>query len=152
LFEGFRTSSRACGLRWGSDIQNIQRPDERYALPNHDLSTTRGSYTHNIRDFVAVDNTALNVVCNQEYAQVVPHVRRSHTFLLPASYYQQVHYHIIPAPRFSTLPTGLGPREPDQNLRLPPTEKDMHRQEYESRDELDEDDAHALVERIKAHL
>lgn len=25
--------------------------------------------------FVAVDNTALNVVCNQEYAQVVPHVR-----------------------------------------------------------------------------
>ena len=35
--------------------------------------------THNIFwDFacVAVDNTALNVVCNQEYAQVVPHVRR----------------------------------------------------------------------------
>ena len=26
--------------------------------------------------YVAVDNTALNVVCNQEYAQVVPHVRR----------------------------------------------------------------------------
>jgi len=35
---------------------------------------------------------------------------------------------------------------------MPPIGKDMHRQEYESRDELDEDDAHALVERIKAHL
>ncbi|KAG8926749.1 hypothetical protein FRC02_008695, partial [Tulasnella sp. 418] len=31
---------------------------------------------------VALDNTALNVVCNQEYAQAVPHV----------------HYHIVPAP------------------------------------------------------
>jgi hypothetical protein len=63
---------------------------------------------------------------------------------------EQVHYHIIPAPRFSTLPTGLGPIEPNQNM--PPTGKDMHRQEYESRDDLDEDDAHALVERIKANL
>ena len=25
-------------------------------------------------ELVAIDNTALNVVCNQEYAQVVPHV------------------------------------------------------------------------------
>jgi len=84
----------------------------------------------------AVDNTALNVVCNQEYAQVVPHV----------------HYHIIPAPRFSTLPTrsGSGPRDLDK--KPAPTGMDMHRKEYESRDDLDEDDAHALVERIKAHL
>jgi hypothetical protein len=29
---------------------------------------------------------------------------------------------------------------------------DMHREEYESRDDLDEDDARTLVERIKAHL
>jgi len=28
----------------------------------------------------------------------------------------------------------------------------MHRKEYESRDELDEDDADVLVERIKAYL
>jgi len=83
----------------------------------------------------AVDNTALNVVCNQEYAQVVPH---------------QVHYHIIPAPRSNSLSTSLGPKDLDQVP--PPTAKDMHRKEYESRDELDEDDAHALVDRIKAHL
>ncbi|KAH9997851.1 HIT-like domain-containing protein [Russula vinacea] len=82
----------------------------------------------------AVDNTALNVVCNQEYAQVVPHV----------------HYHIIPAPRLNSLPTGLGPE--DLNQELSPTARDMHRKEYELRDDLDEDDAHALVERIKAHL
>jgi diadenosine tetraphosphate (Ap4A) HIT family hydrolase len=109
-------------------------------------------YTHDIRDFVAVDNTALNVVCNQEYAQVVPHVR-PHTvpfYLVHGLITSQVHYHIIPAPKFSTLPTSLGPRELNQNP--PPTGKDMHRQEYESRDGLDEDDARALVERIKAHL
>ncbi|KAI0304402.1 HIT-like protein [Multifurca ochricompacta] len=82
----------------------------------------------------AIDNTALNVVCNQEYAQVVPHV----------------HYHIIPAPRFSSLPIALGPR--DLNQKPPPTTKDMHRYEHESRDDLDEDTAHALVERVKAHL
>jgi hypothetical protein len=71
-------------------------------------------------------------------------------YVVAKSYYQQVHYHIIPAPRFSTLPIGLGPGDLNENQ--PPTAKDMHRQEYESRDGLDEDDAHALVERIKAHL
>ena len=63
---------------------------------------------------------------------------------------QQVHYHIIPAPRLNSLPTGLGPE--DLNQELPPTARDMHRKEYELRDDLDEDDAHVLVERIKAHL
>lgn len=82
----------------------------------------------------AVDNTALNVVCNQEYAQVVPHV----------------HYHIIPAPRSSALPTGSGPGNLKQ--KPPPTAKDMHRAEYESRDDLDEDAATVLVETIRAHL
>ncbi|KAF8478180.1 HIT-like protein [Russula ochroleuca] len=82
----------------------------------------------------AVDNTALNVVCNQEYAQVVPHV----------------HYHIVPAPRLTSLPAGLGSGDLNQETAL--TAGDMHRKEYELRDDLDEDDAHALVERIKAHL
>jgi len=82
----------------------------------------------------AVDNTALNVVCNQEYAQVVPHV----------------HYHIIPAPKFSSPPTGLDPEDLKQELPL--TTRDMHRKEYELRDDLDEDDAYALVEKIKTHL
>ncbi|KAH9980244.1 HIT-like protein [Lactifluus volemus] len=82
----------------------------------------------------AIDNTALNVVCNQEYAQVVPHV----------------HYHIIPAPKFNSLATSLDPS--DSNQKLPSTIQDMHQKEYESRGELDENDAHALVGRMKAHL
>ncbi|KAI0269855.1 HIT-like protein [Gloeopeniophorella convolvens] len=82
----------------------------------------------------AVDHTALNVVCNQEYAQVVPHV----------------HYHIIPAPRFGSLSANLSPR--DSNSQKPLSTMDMHRREYESRDELDEDDATVLVERVRAHL
>ena len=43
------------------------------SLLNHHLSTYAVSLT--LLEFVAVDNTALNVVCNQEYAQVIPHVR-----------------------------------------------------------------------------
>jgi len=82
----------------------------------------------------AVDNMALNIVCNQEYAQVVPHV----------------HYHIIPAPKLSSLPTGLGSGDLKQDMPL--TARDMHRKEYESRDDLDEDDANLLVEKIKTHL
>jgi hypothetical protein len=64
--------------------------------------------------------------------------------------YRQVHYHIVPAPQFSSLPAGLGSR--DLGQRLPLTGKELHRKEYESRDDLDEDVGHALVGRIKAHL
>jgi hypothetical protein len=49
------------------------------SLPNHDLSTYAASLT--MLEPVAVDNTALNVVCNQEYAQVVPHVRLAFSLL-----------------------------------------------------------------------
>jgi hypothetical protein len=69
---------------------------------------------------------------------------------MPNLNFQQVHYHIIPAPRFTSSPTSLGSGDLDQ--KLPPTAREMHRKEYEARDDLDEDDAHALVERIKAHL
>jgi hypothetical protein len=44
----------------------------------------------------------------------------------------------------------LDPKDLEQELPL--TARDMHRKEYESRDDLDEDDAHALVEKIKTHL
>ena len=71
-------------------------------------------------------------------------------FPIPNLNYQQVHYHVIPAPKFSSLPTGLDPK--DLKEELPPTARDMHRKEYELRDDLDEDDAHALVEKIKTHL
>ena len=62
----------------------------------------------------------------------------------------QGHYHIIPAPKLSSSTTSELAK--DLNQTSPPTVQDMHREEYESRDELDKDDAHELVEGIKAHL
>ena len=117
------------------------------SLPNHDLST----YAVTMLELVAIDNTALNVVCNQEYAQVIPHVRIVFLFYFPTpNHNHQVHYHIIPAPKFSSVPTGLNPKVLEQERPL--TVRDMHRKEYELRDDLDEDDAHALAEKIKTHL
>ena len=72
--------------------------------------------------------------------------------IISQSHHRQVHYHIIPAPKFSTLPTQSGSGPGDLDQKPAPTGMDMHREEYESRDDLDEDDAYALVERIKAHL
>jgi hypothetical protein len=43
--------------------------------------------------------------------------------------------------------------DPEDLKQEPPlTAGDMHRKEYELRDDLDEDDAYALVEKIKTHL
>ncbi|KAK1236255.1 hypothetical protein PQX77_000489 [Marasmius sp. AFHP31] len=81
----------------------------------------------------ALDNTGLNVVCNQEYAQAVPHV----------------HYHIIPTPKFGTSqptpPVATGPT-------VPLTERQMHLMEFESRDFLEDDEAEVLVRKIRSHL
>jgi len=80
----------------------------------------------------AMGNTGLNVVCNQEYAQAVPHA----------------HYHIVPAPKRSPSNTevvGLGGQ-------IPLTHEEMHQKEFESRQRLDDDDAHALAKRIRARL
>ncbi|KIY61857.1 HIT-like protein [Cylindrobasidium torrendii FP15055 ss-10] len=74
----------------------------------------------------AMENTALNVVCNQEYAQAV-------------------HYHIIPAPR-------LGAPVPSTAQVSPGDPRNMHKLEYLGRTELDEDDAAVLVEKIRAKL
>ncbi|KAF9026110.1 HIT-like protein [Hymenopellis radicata] len=79
---------------------------------------------------LALDNTGLNVVCNQEYAQAVPHV----------------HYHIIPA-RFWE-PRRRSGREPHVTL----THREMHQMEYEAREELDYDDAALLLNRIRSKL
>ncbi|KAI0720547.1 HIT-like protein [Cerioporus squamosus] len=96
----------------------------------------------------ALQNTALNVVCNQEYAQAVPHV----------------HYHIIPAPRPDTgegesQASAPGPpvsdtdfREARDRVTQPLTEKEMHWREYELRNALKEDDARKLVTSIRALL
>ncbi|KZP11307.1 HIT-like protein [Athelia psychrophila] len=86
----------------------------------------------------AVENTALNVVCNQEYAQAVHHV----------------HYHIIPAPSLNSPPAVKDDHETKtlKDPRIPLTHREMHRREFESRDELDDDDALVLVQKVKAHL
>ncbi|KAJ7043870.1 HIT-like protein [Mycena alexandri] len=82
---------------------------------------------------LALDNTALNVVCNQEYAQAVPHV----------------HYHIIPAPTFGKqAPSRTAP--PDNTEPL--TRREMHQREFAGRSELDEDEAVVLAERIRSKL
>ncbi|KAI0647977.1 HIT-like protein [Trametes meyenii] len=85
-----------------------------------------------LRTCTAVEHTGLNVVCNQEYAQAVPHV----------------HYHIIPAPR----PGATEPPLRGDHVVKPLTEKEMHRLEYESRNALDENAARSLVESIRARL
>ncbi|KAH6912897.1 HIT-like protein [Coprinopsis sp. MPI-PUGE-AT-0042] len=79
----------------------------------------------------ALGKTGLNVVCNQEYAQVVPHV----------------HYHIIPAPELNA-PSPTSPSMANRN----PSLQEMHKFEFESRDTLDDENAAELASRLKAHL
>ncbi|KAG1886626.1 HIT-like protein [Suillus subluteus] len=83
----------------------------------------------------ALDNTALNVVCNQEYAQAVPHV----------------HYHIIPAPSFDSS-AGVEPSEKAKEKEIALSRREMHQREFESREELDEDEGKVLAVRIRANL
>jgi len=82
-----------------------------------------------INSGVARRETGLNVVCNQEYAQAVPHV----------------HYHIIPAPSFTDSSTRSAPT-------LFPTRATMHNLEFEARSELDEDEGKIIVEKVKGKL
>ncbi|KIJ07740.1 hypothetical protein PAXINDRAFT_173320 [Paxillus involutus ATCC 200175] len=85
----------------------------------------------------ALENTALNIVCNQEYAQSVPHV----------------HYHIIPAPTFgSSSPSKLNQTKSSNVRKSPTSRRELHQQEYEARSELDEHEGSALAVRIRARL
>ncbi|KAF8895293.1 HIT-like domain-containing protein [Infundibulicybe gibba] len=79
----------------------------------------------------ALEHTALNVVCNQEYAQAVPHV----------------HYHIIPAPVLGS-PATPSP----QPERAPMTVMQMHQMEFQSREELDDEEACDLAAKIRSRL
>ncbi|KAI8986079.1 HIT-like protein [Trametes punicea] len=79
-----------------------------------------------------LENTALNVVCNQEYAQAVPHV----------------HYHIIPAPE----PGSSQSHVRSDHVTRPLTEKEMHKLEFESRNDLDDDKAKQLVQSVKSRI
>ncbi|KAH9841499.1 HIT-like protein [Rhodofomes roseus] len=83
----------------------------------------------------ALENTRLNVVCNQEYAQAVPHV----------------HYHIIPAPKLGPSFTTSETTKVDHVVE-PLTQKEMHKLEFENRGLLDDEEAKAMAERIRARL
>lgn len=83
----------------------------------------------------ALQNTALNVVCNQEYAQSVPHV----------------HFHIIPAPKYADS------RQPSQcnssqTIGLHIKQSELHQLEYEGRSELDEQEGLELLHEIRSRL
>ncbi|TFY64176.1 hypothetical protein EVG20_g6037 [Dentipellis fragilis] len=81
----------------------------------------------------ALDNTALNIVCNQEYAQAVHHV----------------HYHVIPAPK-----PGVTSVEPvaQTTTGTSGSYQDMLRKEFEARHELVDDEAETLLKKIVSRL
>ncbi|TFK48672.1 HIT-like protein [Heliocybe sulcata] len=83
----------------------------------------------------AMGNTALNVVCNQEYAQAVHHV----------------HYHVIPAPTFDSA-TKVSPPMNETGTGRVLSQGEMHRKEFENRSELDEEEGEELARRIRAQL
>ncbi|KAF9534513.1 HIT-like protein [Crepidotus variabilis] len=89
----------------------------------------------------ALDNTGLNVVCNQDYAQAVPHV----------------HYHIIPAPLLNTWnitdPDPNAERKQQESKEPGSDTKKMHQMEFEARmGEMDVEDAEELAKLIRAKL
>lgn len=97
-------------------------------------------------------NTALNVVCNQEYAQAVPHV--CSMYFLPRARLlmrAKVHYHIIPAPRPNS-PSPLEDMAKVDHVVKPLTQNEMHKLEFESRTILEDDDAEKLAKQIRARL
>ncbi|KAG9083048.1 hypothetical protein FS749_006346 [Ceratobasidium sp. UAMH 11750] len=79
----------------------------------------------------ALDITGLNVVCNQEYAQAVPHV----------------HYHIVPAPTLSN--SSDSEIDPKGKAMLPDT---IFFRELQSRGNLDDSEGTELSEQIKCRL
>ncbi|KAF9046475.1 HIT-like protein [Panaeolus papilionaceus] len=120
-----------------SHVQRLSdlSPDQAAAVGKTVSKVARALTLADSLDNTALENTGLNVVCNQEYAQAVPHV----------------HYHVIPAPRFG----GEGGVEDTNKAvggKAPLTHKEMHRLELNSREELDDDDAIVLLEKIRARL
>ena len=64
----------------------------------------------------------------------------------------KVHYHIIPAPTFdATSKISVLPAS-QETMKVPLSYNEMHRREFEARDQLDHEDAVELVQRIKLKL
>lgn len=64
----------------------------------------------------------------------------------------QVHYHVIPAPSRTTDGQTASTSEKSDRVTRAMTEKEMHQREFEARNELEEDEAEGLVQRIRARL
>jgi hypothetical protein len=62
-----------------------------------------------------------------------------------------VHYHVIPAPKYGSS-RGVESTNEAVGGRAPLTHHEMHRKEFESREELDEDDAKVLLKKIRSRL
>lgn len=69
----------------------------------------------------------------------------------PLSTSPKVHYHIIPAPTF-TSSTKISVLPASEEAKTPLTKREMHRKEFEAREELDDDAATELVKKITAKL
>ncbi|KAF9561346.1 HIT-like protein [Agrocybe pediades] len=116
---------------------HISRVSELPAELAAAIGETVSKVAHALTLGKSLDHTGLNVVCNQEYAQAVPHV----------------HYHIIPAPKFGAESAkGVEATDKPVGGKAPLTRREMHQKEFEAREELDEDDAKALLPRIRSHL
>jgi hypothetical protein len=63
----------------------------------------------------------------------------------------KVHYHVIPAPKYGSS-RGVESTNEAVGGQAPLTHREMHRKEFESREELDEDDAKALLKKIRSRL
>jgi len=61
----------------------------------------------------------------------------------------QVHYHIIPAPIFESSTKETGTQD---GLSRPQTMMEMHKSEFESREEVDDTEARNLVKDLRARL
>ena len=77
-----------------------------------------------------MENPNLNVVCNQGYAQAVHHV----------------HFHLVPAPLFGAETA------PEQRKSTAPTFDTITILEREAREDLDDEDAKIIVEKIRSKL
>lgn len=63
-----------------------------------------------------------------------------------------MHYHIIPAPKYESSRGEESTNEAVGGRAPPVTHREMHRKEFESREELDEDDAKVLLKKIRSRL
>lgn len=96
-----------------------------------DLSRALGEAVTRVGEAITkgLENERLNVVCNQGFAQAVHHV----------------HFHIVPAPLLGAANTPLP-------LKRIPSGESIFLKERENRDDLDDEEAKIILEKIRSKL